>query len=715
MHELPILGGSCVRLAEMLTRLVSAKIRLSLQSLRAGKDSIGMKPDQGALISFSRSHKIMAFALCCTFILLVALHIHQYSLHMWTNYTQEYKPGGVLFGTPQDIRSDDWAAEIPLMLSQISHKPPFPVINGNIGYGVNQLAPFKAPVWHILTLFKPTTWGFFLGADTGVAWMWWSMVLGLFYSFFLLFMLLSRNRFFLSVAGSLLLVFSPFFQFWSMHGSEIPMFTAFALVSLAHLMFSSGKRVVIASGIFLGWSCGCLMMNFIYPPFQVSLAYLALFITCGLVLERYPELDLRRAGAVRAAALVLSLAIALFAAGVFYHAARDVINSISQTVYPGNRFSNGGDFAPWKLFSNDYLIHLFLFFEYGTQAPSEAVWAGVDNISEYASFIFLFPFLISLFAMRTVRSRKVTDPLCAAVSIYIAVLLVYMIVGFPDWLGKASVFNRIPAPRQLLGLGIADVTLLVVMSSRAVYSETQPMPRFLLATAWATLLVLAALHLFGKWPAAPLPHLIAASVAIALISYFLFSARYSKIALTAFVLLSIVSSTWFNPVVRGGATILSDSTLGRAILDIDAREGGATRWVAFAQAPAMSNIFRILGVNSLSGTYPYPQLEIWRKLDPSQKALGVYNRYGYAAFVPRYDPGVAFSLVGKDSFVVEVNPESDTLRQLGVTHCLVVGMDTTFFDWSPALELIYSFRNSYIYKVVDAQSKSVISPGDFPQ
>ncbi len=640
----------------------------------------------------------MALALVFLFVLLVGLGIHQYSLPMLS--FDEDEGSGTLLGVPQAIRSDDWASGIPLMLSQLSHKPPFPVINKNIGYGANQLALFKLPVWHVLAVFKPTTWGFFLGANAGLAWMWWSMVLGFFYVFFLLFMLISRNRFFLSVMGSLMLLFSPFFQFWSMHKSEIPIFMALVVLSFAYLAFSASKKVILASGVLLGWSCGCFMFNFIYPPCQVSLAYLLVFILAGFIADRRSQLALRHAGLVRLSSLAISLAIAIFAVAVFYFDAREVINIMDQTVYPGKRFSTGGDFEPWKLLSNNFLIHLYVFFKHGVNASSLVNWADMGNICEYASFIFLFPVLIPVLIARCAIARKPVDPLSVIIGAYIILILVYMFLGFPEWLSKYSGFSRTPSYRELMGLGIANMVLLVAMLSNTIYFELSKRIRLIVITGWAILLILSAVHLFAKWPVASLPYLIAASLAVASVSYFLLSAGYSKTALAVLAALSVLSAGWFNPLVRGGSESFLDSPLSRMILDIDASEGGASRWVTFSLNLTKSNILRILGVNALDGLYPYPQLELWKTLDPLQEDINVYNRYGYAFFIPNRGPHVAFSVNADDYFTVGIDPGSDALSYLGVTHCLVMDLNKRIFDQSPTLQRLFSFKNSCIYKVV---------------
>jgi hypothetical protein len=49
---------------------------------------------------------------------------------------------------------------------------------------------------------------------------------------------------------------------------------------------------------------------------------------------------------------------------------------------------------------------------------------------------------------------------------------------------------------------------------------------------------------------------------------------------------------------------------------------------------------------------------------------------------------------------VEIDPGSDVLSYLGVTHCLVMDLKTDIFEQSPTLQRLFSFKNSHIYKVV---------------
>lgn len=629
---------------------------------------------------------------------LVGLNLHQYSFPFWTHTIGEYGNGGILLGVPQAIRSDDWAVEIPLMLAQVSHQPPFPITNTNIGLGVNQLSHFKLPVWHILALFKPTTWGFFLGVDIGLSWMWWSMVLGLFYSFFLLFMLISKKQIYLSLMGSLIVLFSPFFQFWSMHMSEIAIFMALMFISFSHLMTSTRKRIVIANALLLGWSSGCFLLSFIYPPYQISLAYLLMFMLGGFIIDRYSELNSSQYRILRFICLGVPIAVVVFSGIVYYYEASEVIRLMSNTVYPGMRFSTGGDFDPWKLLSNNLFVHVYGLFQHGIKAAYFFDWKPTNNICEYSSFIFFFPFLILILIAKCITEKRWVDPLSLMVAGYIMILLVYMLWGFPNWLCKYTLFSRTPAFREIMGLGIANSVMMVSMLAKPVHFELSKRLRVSITIVWGAVLIFSALELFDKWPATPLTYLVVAALFVAVLSYFLMSVEFNRVVLAVLVILSILTTGWFNPLVHGGSQIFSESRLCRKILEIDAAEKGRSSWVTFSSRAASANILRMLGVHSINGNFPYPQLNLWKKIDPGQTALETYNRYGYAIFIPNSGPDVIFSLHGNDLFSVKVNPNSDVFSTLGVTHFLVFGEETGIFDQSPNLQRVFSFKDRHIYK-----------------
>ena len=179
-------------------------------------------------------------ALLLLFASLVALRVHGFSLAAWHEVIDGSAPTEVLLGTPRLIRSDDWKVHLPLLLAQTAQAPRFPVVNPSVGLGQNMLLPLDALVAHWVALFRPTMWGFLLGPDAGIAWLWWSRVLGLFGVWFAVLTVVTRGRFAPAATGAALLACAPFFQFWAFNGA--PQVTSMGAAFLATVALARARE-----------------------------------------------------------------------------------------------------------------------------------------------------------------------------------------------------------------------------------------------------------------------------------------------------------------------------------------------------------------------------------------------------------------------------------------------------------------------------------------
>ena len=151
------------------------------EGIRPGEKRLGANhPEHSSVVPrLSRPHRVALLALVVLCAVGVAANLHGFSLAAWHAHIDDSPAEEVLLGEARPIRSDDWGVQIPLGLAQLSHDPPHPVFNSNIGWGQNMLAPLQSPVAHGTALFRPALWGYFAGADTGLAWMWWFELVGL--------------------------------------------------------------------------------------------------------------------------------------------------------------------------------------------------------------------------------------------------------------------------------------------------------------------------------------------------------------------------------------------------------------------------------------------------------------------------------------------------------------------------------------------------------
>jgi hypothetical protein len=509
-----------------------------------------------------------AGVLLVAFALLVGAGVHGFSLGMWHEVVDGSAPDEVLLGQPREIRSDDWKVHLPLALAQRVHEPAFPLDNRLVGLGQSSLLPIvELPIAHPLVAFRPTAWGFFLGPDAGLAWLWWSRVLGLFAVWFGVLHVLAGGRGGLAAIGAFAV--APFFQFWSFNAA--PYAAAAGGVFLAAVSLARARRpaAIAASGGALGFAGACF-----------ALAALALFVA----------------------------------------SAREAIETLQQTVYPGRRLATGGSRTLAQLANTTLAAGLWA-----------EQWGPLHNACEAASFWLLAPAPGALWVVRRVRGESV-DPVAAALLVYLAALVV-------RWLACAAPLR--PGERGLA-----------------------------LAGGWALALAAAAAALARDLPDARLALLLPLAAANGGLAFAALAGRRRALPRAAVAGLSLASGVWFNPLAVVGARWLSDNDLVQRIRAIDRGVGGTTVWASFG-SDVIGNLFRVAGVRAITGVQPVPQLALWRRIDPLVAARPVYDRYAHVTLVPARGQPTGFQLVSRDTVALRLDPGGPALRALGATHVLV--------------------------------------------
>jgi hypothetical protein len=592
------------------------------------------------------------------FALLVSQGLHGYSLAWWHRILDASPPEEILLGEARGIRSDDWAVALPLALAQTAHDPAFPLVNRDVGLGQSMLVPFAFPVRHALALFRPTTWGFFLGGDTGLAWQWWCGALGLFAVWLCVCLELSAGAKGLSLAAAALLLFSPFFQFWSLQAASAAIHAGLFFLAFRALASARSTPHALAAGLLLGFAGGGLLL-LLYPPHQLPLAGLLVALIAGDALARRAWRAPAPAWRRRALGGGLALAIVALAALGLAATAGDAIERLRESVYPGARRSAGGDLPLWQLLDANLWSALQVR-DYGLP----------HNICEAAGFWLLWPVTGAAVAGSALLRRERPDPLALALALYCAAVTSHALVGAPEPLARALLLDRIPPRRALLGLGLADALLLVRWLSCGPVQVPGRAASLALAAAFAALLAWCARALHATYPETRpvwLAALVLANGALA----FLVLRRTRGAAVVAGMAAGVFASTaWFNPLAVGGAAYLAQNPLAQAILEIDRGAGGASVWVSYGH-PYVANLFRAIGVRALDGVHPVPQLELWRPLDPDGRAREVYDRFAHVVVVPPEPGRPRFRLEAHDGFSVALDPQGDELARLGVTHLLV--------------------------------------------
>jgi hypothetical protein len=651
------------------------------------------------------------------FVLLVAFGIHGSSTELAAESWMPEKPyTGYLFGlSPQLERSmtrgsaygletlllakarvfrwDEAYIATPFALSQLAQQPRFPVINPSFGYGMNMLIERHTPVWHIATLARPATWGYFLfGAQRGLAWYWWFQPLACFTVLFLLLEVVFAGDWKMAAFGALLFGTSAYVVCWSNWPAYVTFFGALACLATYHLCRSGSRRTLAISALLLGLSLPGFVMT-MYPPWQVPLAYFFLLLFAALFIRDRLHQSLKPLLGYRLIFFGLAMAVAVGLTLAWLISCLAAIKVTANTVYPGHRVSVGGDDSFALLFRGIYNV-----------MTSYTKVEGLKNESEAASFYYFFPavFLALPLSKRLARGLGVVGWSLVG---YIVCMIFFLLVGVPAFVAKITLMRYVPGNRADLTLGLASI-ILSLYALAILRKEDQPsasrlerrMPN-LSAAGVGVLVVVHSLFLLrqtGDFPTPPFALLMAFFMAMT--AYLLLAGRTRQFALILLVLQ--LTTTWLINPLATNLDHFYNSELSREIMRVNRVSTERPFWIVYGGIH-LGQLIAALGGRAMTGVQWPPRLDVWRALDPGGKHEAMYNRYAEIEF--KYTPDdneVTFGNPQEGTLTVTISPNNPALKALGTRYVLLMGDEQKLVDTS-RLTLSYrsSFDNFSIYEI----------------
>lgn len=452
-------------------------------------------------------------------------------------------------------------------------------------------------------------------------------------------------------------------------------------------------RGVVVWGCVLAWASTAFVLGFLYPPYQILMGYLVGLLGAGVLLSEGglgPNAPLRglRLTAMAVAGVVAVVATAAFALGSW-----EAIRAVAGTVYPGTRRLLGGVLTAWQLLNpyfTPFLNELILW------NPS----AGLDNSCEAGAFYYVFPATLACLAYEWIAHRRRPGPIEVASGAYIAFFCLYAFVGLPSIVERVLLLDRVGSRRVLLGLGVAEMFLLVSFLARRAppFSRAGVAIRLALAAAWALALAPAG---------GPLVPLLGAHgtvrTAIAVLLAFAWGAAVllrARVGLAAFAVASTIVALPVNPVARGGTEWIRDNELSRKVRELDLASGGRSRWIVYDDLN-LPDLFRAVGVRAVNGVHYYPQRELWSRLDLGPELRDLTNRYAHVVFLlpenrtePRVDTPTG------DVVEVWLHPDHPAFARLGVDHVVYAGPDPERFARASRLEWEASVGDKHFFRVM---------------
>ncbi len=619
------------------------------------------------LILFERKTKLFLLVLLSAYLILSSLKIHTSNIANWDIFFGQEKSESVLAGKPRFIRMDEWMITSTGIIGQ--YNAGMPVKNETVG-DLNTPVIFGLPVKDISTVLRPNLWSYFIfDIERAYSFAWNFNIFFFLAGTFLLFMLLTKNNFWLSVTGTFFIFLSGGVQWWSYFIGNYMLYLNGMFISFAYLLYNKKRWPMIIAGLIFILSAFGFIFN-LYPPFQVPLLYLYLFLFAGFLLQRKNFQTIKENWKLKTIVFSVALIILVLFAYHYYNLVKDTYTMMLNTVYPGRRFSTGGALKDGKVFAEFFGIFM-------TDTHTPVQW---QNICEASGFIMFFPIVFYAMGYYYFKTKK-TDPLLISISIFLLIGLIYILIGFPAFLSKITLFSMSPDFRTLPIVGVTNCFLLIcyIASTKTEIKKEK--------ISWIELGVLAAaafifmLIVTTQISKATENYFTSREVGLAItlivISYLLTrykNFRFVKPALLILLIGMVIPNANVNPVTKGLAPILENP------LVIDSKEihekDPAARWALFGNT-RLSHLLKANGINVFNCVKFVPPMKDMKVLDPKGKSDSIYNRYAWMTmnskqvaqnFDVNWNDTVIFRQTFQDGYTIFIDPCSPKLKKLGVKY-----------------------------------------------
>jgi len=550
--------------------------------------------------------------------------------------------------------------QTPWMISQVLTRSTD--LNLDIGSGID-FSTVNLPMLDWTLIFRPLFWGFYvLPLEYGFSFYWWGKAFLLVLASYFLALKLTKEKILVSSFLALGFLFSPFFQWWySTTAIEMVAYASFLLL----LLFNITDQEMTIRTIFR--SAGIVYFVFalfllLYPAFQIPVLFVTLFTFIGYIIQK--KIALRQTDNQKKFFLIfLSVIIIAGLCFVFYKENQNPIETVRNTVYPGERFETGGGTSLLRFLTGFYDRQLLL-------DGRELLPGQPGNQSEFSSFFFvsivLTPWLIAeLFFIW--RDTKNFNFLLFLLLIIESIFIVWAAFGFPEWLAKYSLFNLSPPNRTQIGLGWLNFLITCVLIGNFPLNETQSEPMALMysVVCFTDFVILG--YYFRSLSVSFLGSrklIFFIAFSISLMVYMLIR-RKGVVFSLCLLLFSLWSSISVNPLYKGLGPYF-DQEISNVIQERETLPN--QKWVVFGNW-TIPNYILANGGRIYNGTFFYPDMSYLVELDPERKYDSVYNRYSHIRFIHTDTSKTPeFVLLHPDSYSITVDPCSPIFDELGINN-----------------------------------------------
>lgn len=603
--------------------------------------------DKNKILPLEKVHSKRYYIALALFVFLVFFKFHGSSIGMWDELYKDYGDSKVettiYLGKARSIRSDEWLVQTPHYLSQVMKENKFTRINENIrSDGEDMILTSYSPVLDATILGKPFNWGFlFLDKERGFSWYWCMKVIALFMLSYEMALMLSKRNKKISFLGAILISLAPAAQWWfSTFVLDLIIFGEGTIVAIYYYFRNIDKIKYKILNLVLFTICGIGFVITLYPPTQVCLGYLCLILFIHLVLKNKDKI--KKQDIIYFLVSVITIVAVII---YFLITGREAISLIMNTVYPGSRVEVGGNY-PLSYISN-YVISWLLPYK---QIP-------YLNACEVSSFISVIPLTLILFFFR--KKDDEDNNLIFSLWIYMIIMLLFIIVGFPTILAKITLFSFVQPNRMMLILGLTSIYLIIMLLARLDEKKLNIVVSALITIVSIGIIFLPLYRTEVYEYLTKRGTLIAASAFTILI--YLIIRRHINVLISYALILMVIVGFFVNPIARTLDPIFGKE-LSKKIISINESEPG--KWVSLENKFSY-NFLIANGVQTFNGIHYYPDFNMWHILDPTGTYENIYNRYAHVK-VSLTNEKTSFELLVADT--IQLNLSMDDFDKTGIKY-----------------------------------------------
>lgn len=621
--------------------------------------------DPNELIRFDRRTNWTLGIITGLFLLMVLGKLHYVSLPIWNTLIPDGSPTtrGLVAGTPKQIRMDDYAVGAPWIISNVNNG----MTDTNEGLGGLKTPLLVAPVKHIVSIFKPGSWGFLLlDTERGYAWGYDFSPYMLLMGSFLFFMLITRSQYLLSMTGALAMLLSSGTVWWSFIPSGMIGYCGLTAVTAVYLLREKTpwRMALLAFGLVY---LAIVYLLLLYPPYQVPMSYLYMLVLGGFVYNERKRFFPLPAWALKLAFLAVAVAICGALLYPFYKDVQETLIAASKTVYPGQRSESGGS----GFIANWYSEYYSWITNYQSYPKS---WLNICEMSHYLTFApVILPLTVVLFIQ-----RKRIDWMLAGAAFFTVVLAIYVEYGWPKWLAEKTLVSMSPSRRAQIPLGVGSIMLTVVYLN-AIRDYVKQVPVWVNAAA---ILAILGFMIYTAWVNVNdsegiitssqtfLPVLFFAAMNGLLL--FTIQSKYRIALFCTGLILFLLPNLGANPLSKG-LTPITDHLLYRAVKPLVDQNPDA-RWIVNG-SQYVTYLVTATGAKQITGVKYLPERKkIFSVLDPAMKRDSAYNRYAHVTFQTYINGAQGDTTIlaqqFEDGYVIAGDPCSPKFKKLNVKYML---------------------------------------------